>query len=175
MRKFGVFTTIIFITILLAGVFGILHDQITYSISPEYFTKFKYRQFDFNPDMFDGHRQTVAVIGFFAAWWMGLIIGLGLGLTGLTFRNHSEMKKNLWVAVKFVFLIALAFSFIGFLWGKFFLVNNGVSWSVPADLIDRDSYIITGSIHNFSYIGAVIGLLFGIVYLLRKKVPSKTK
>jgi hypothetical protein len=30
---------------LLAGVYGILHDQLTYTISPEYNTKFKFYQF----------------------------------------------------------------------------------------------------------------------------------
>ena len=27
---------------LIAGAYGILHDQITYAISPEYFTQFKF-------------------------------------------------------------------------------------------------------------------------------------
>ena len=73
MRKFGVLTATIFIAIILAGIYGIIHDQITYSISPEYFTKFKYQQFGFDPAWFGGHRQTVAVIGFLATWWMGII------------------------------------------------------------------------------------------------------
>jgi hypothetical protein len=60
MRKFGVFAATIFFTIIIAGLYGIIHDQITYSISPEYFTKFKYRQFGFEPSWFGGHRQTVA-------------------------------------------------------------------------------------------------------------------
>ena len=29
----------------LAGVYGIFHDQVTYAISPEYFTKLKFDQF----------------------------------------------------------------------------------------------------------------------------------
>ena len=30
---------------IIAGVYGMLHDQITFSISPEYFTKLKFEQF----------------------------------------------------------------------------------------------------------------------------------
>lgn len=30
---------------LIAGTYGILHDQVTYSIGPEYFTRFKFEQF----------------------------------------------------------------------------------------------------------------------------------
>ena len=82
MRKFAVFSATLFISILLAGLYGILHDQVTYTIAPEYFTKFKYGQFGFEPAWFGGHRQTVAAIGFLATWWTGIFIGLGLGLTG---------------------------------------------------------------------------------------------
>ena len=32
---------------LLAGLYGIGHDQLTYSISPEYFTKMKFEQFHY--------------------------------------------------------------------------------------------------------------------------------
>ena len=31
----------------LAGLYGILHDEITYTISPEYFTRLKFYQFDY--------------------------------------------------------------------------------------------------------------------------------
>ena len=32
---------------LIAGVYGVFHDQITYSISPEYFTRLKFLQFHY--------------------------------------------------------------------------------------------------------------------------------
>jgi hypothetical protein len=30
---------------LIAGLYGVVHDQITYSMSPEYFTRLKFFQF----------------------------------------------------------------------------------------------------------------------------------
>lgn len=168
MRKFGVLTTTIFLSILLAGCYGMLHDQVTYSISPEYFTKFKYRQFGFDPVWFGGHRQTVAVIGFLATWWVGLAIGLILGFTALIFRDHRLMRRAITRAIAFVFLTAIVFSFAGFLWGKYRLVQTGVDWWLPSDLRDQDSFIIVGSVHNFSYLGGVAGLLTGVIYLCWK-------
>ena len=47
MKKLGIFIISIFIAVLLAGIYGMLHDQVTYSISPEYFTVFKFEQFGF--------------------------------------------------------------------------------------------------------------------------------
>ena len=50
----------------IAGVYGVLHDQITYAISPEYFTHMKFKQFHY-ADVGLGDRVFVATIGFLAA------------------------------------------------------------------------------------------------------------
>jgi hypothetical protein len=173
MRKFGLFAATIFFTIIIAGLYGIIHDQITYSISPEYFTKFKYRQFGFDPSWFGGHRQTVAVIGFLATWWMGLFIGIVLGLLGLIFKDHITMKRSIIKAIKIVFVTAIVFGIIGFLWGKYHLATTGVDWWMPEDLIDKSNFIVVGSIHNFSYMGGIAGLLIAMVYMIRKNILIK--
>ena len=79
MRKFGVFTSTIFISTILAGLYGIIHDQVTYSMSTEYFTKFKFIQFGIGQAV--PYRLGVSLVGLFATWWTGLIIGFGLGIT----------------------------------------------------------------------------------------------
>ena len=169
MRKFGVFTATTFIAILLSGLYGILHDQVTYSISPEYFTKFKYQQFGFEAAAFGGHRQTVAVIGFLASWWMGIFIGILLGLTGLIFSNYKIMRKAIMNGIKVTLITAILFAIFGFLWGKYYLLNAGVDWLLPEGLADRNNFIIVGSVHNFSYLGGVAGILFGIIYMVRRR------
>jgi hypothetical protein len=175
MRKFGVLAATLFITIIIAGLYGSIHDEITYSISSEYFIKFKYRQFGFEPAWFGGHRQTVAVIGFLATWWMGLLIGLIIGLTGLIFNNHVTMRKAITGAVLIVFVTAIGFVILGFLWGKYHLVKTGVNWWMPEDLINKDNFIIVGSIHNFSYIGGIAGLFISVFYMIGRKMRSKSK
>lgn len=175
MRKFGVFTSTIFIAIVVAGIYGAIHDQITYSISPEYFTKFKYQQFGFEPAWFGGHRQTVAVIGFLATWWMGLFISILLGLTGLIFSNHTIMKKFIANGIKIILIISILFAIIGFFWGKYHLINKGVDWWLPDGLINKDKFIIVGSIHNFSYFGGVAGILLAIIYMIASWFSIKNK
>src|ERR1035441_9525373 len=49
----------------LAGLYGIAHDQLTYSISPEYFTRLKFPQFH-HADFGLPARVFVAEIGFLA-------------------------------------------------------------------------------------------------------------
>lgn len=173
MRKFGVFTSFIFIAILVAGVYGILHDQITYSISSEYFTKFKYRQFGFEPEWFGGHRATVAAIGFLATWWMGLFIGIPLGLLSLIFPDHKMMTSVLKRSLLLVVFIAAIAGIIGFLYGTLVPAKDGVGWWLPDDLINRSSFIIVGSIHNSSYLGGIIGLLSAFIYMIAQKIRLK--
>jgi hypothetical protein len=167
MRKFAVFSTTLFICILLAGLYGIIHDQVTYTIAPEYFTKFKYNQFGFEPGWFGGHRQTVAVIGFLATWWTGHFIGLVLALVGLIFKDFRSMRKAIQKAIFITFCFVIAMGLFGFLYGRFILTKTGVDWWLPENLIDRGAFITVGSIHNFSYLGGLLGLVAGVYYLVR--------
>jgi hypothetical protein len=174
MRKFAILSATLFVCILLAGLYGIVHDQVTYSIAPEYFTKFKYDQFGFDPSWFGGLRQTVATIGFLATWWTGIFIGLALGLTGLIFKDHRTMRKAIQKAIPIVFYFAIAMGLFGFLYGRFILTKTGVDWWLPDNLNDKNAFITVGSIHNFSYLGGLLGLIAGVYYLVRLKRLKQT-
>ena len=174
MRKLGVFTATTIIAIILSGLYGIVHDQVTYSISPEYFTKFKYQQFGIEPARFGSDRQVVAIIGFLASWWMGIFIGILLGLTGLIFNSYKIMRKAIINGIKVTLLTTILFAILGFLWGKFYLVKAGVDWPLPDGLVDKDHFIIVGSVHNFSYLGGIAGILFAIIYMVRRRFFVRT-
>lgn len=65
---------ITFLGALIAGGYGVLHDQITYTIGPEYFHNFKFHQFAY-ADFGFGDRVFATTIGFLATWWVGLFVG----------------------------------------------------------------------------------------------------
>ncbi len=166
MRKSGVLSTTIFLSVILAGAFGILHDQVTASISEEYFTQFKFPQFRLGPDT--GFRTGVSLIGFYATWWVGALIGVILGLIGLLlYPDHISMRRALSRSLLIVFVTTLLFSIGGYYYGNLYLAGHGVSWWMPDNLQDRVSYIVTDAIHNASYVGGLCGLLLAVVYLLR--------
>lgn len=57
------FLLIIFVSPFIAGLYGVLHDQLTYTIAPEYYTKFKFYQFGLWEEgqvMAEGHRQELS-------------------------------------------------------------------------------------------------------------------
>lgn len=169
MKKLGVLALTIVLSAFLAGLYGIIHDQITYSISREYFTKFKYAQFGFEPAWFGGDRPTVVIIGFLATWWVGVLIGTGLGGVGLLFRDVCTMRKAIINAIGLVYITAIIAGIAGFFYGKYYLASAGVDWWLPDNLVHKNNFITVGSIHNFSYAGGLLGWLAGVVYLLRTR------
>lgn len=170
MRKFFLFTSTFFISALVAGGYGVIHDQITYTISPEYFTRFKYIQFNVNPAVFGGNRITVGIIGFLASWWVGGVIGLLIGLLSLFFKNAEFAKRVITKSLFIIFCITIVFSAMGFVVGKVYLINTGVDWWLPEGLQNKNSFILVGTIHNFSYLGGGAGLLVALIYLIIKLI-----
>jgi hypothetical protein len=169
MKKLGVLALTAILSALLGGLYGIMHDQITYSISNEYFTKFKYAQFGFEPAWFGGDRPTVVVIGFLATWWVGLAIGTMLGLVALLFQDAAAMRKAIGRAIAVVYGTVMLAGLAGFCYGKYYLTNTGVNWWLPAGLVHKNDFITVGSIHNFGYAGGLLGFLLGAFYLLKTR------
>lgn len=162
---------------LIAGIYGMIHDQITYTVSPEYYTKFKFIQFNLanegNVDKIKFPRLFVAVVGFLATWWFGLLLGFILGIINLIQKDWKIMYK---ISIKAIFvavLVAFVVGIIGLLYGNFHLSKLPKSefsgWYIPDNLIDFKNFISVGSMHNFSYAGGIIGLLLGIYYSIKSR------
>jgi len=167
MRKSGVFSSSIFLSIIIAGFYGILHDQITATISPEYYTKFKFQQFRVNENL--PYRQGVAYVGFYATWWMGATIGILLAIVALIFPDYKSMKAAIIKALTLVFITTALSGLIGYVYGKTILNPNTVNWWLPDNVLDKSSFIIVGAIHNAGYIGGLLGLVLGMVLMLWKR------
>ena len=173
MKKWPLFLLILLFTPVISGIYGVLHDQLTYTISPEYYTKFKFQQFGLSDNeveaIFPNPRFHVSIVGAMATWWVGVPIGLVLGLVGLL---HTSGERMLHVTFKALILnlsIAFFIGLVGLLYGKFVLAVSGVSWWLPDNLIHRADFIAVGSMHNFSYMGGLIGLLVGVYYSIKKR------
>ena len=177
MKKFFTLLLIIIISIFIGAIYGILHDQFTYSISPEYYTKFKFSQFGLteNGATEQNPRLMAAIVGIMSTWWMGLIIGAILGLVALIHKNWETMLK---VAIKAIFItIAIAFSvgLIGLLYGYISSENQSEPSMMYYHYIigivtDVNSFEMVGSMHNFSYIGGILGMITGTLYIINQKV-----
>ncbi|HTV40070.1 MAG TPA: hypothetical protein VMF08_05825 [Candidatus Sulfotelmatobacter sp.] len=180
MKKFAVYLLVIVLAMVVAGLYGMIHDQISYTVAPEYFTKFKFRQFGLVeiplPD-----RVRAAIVGFLASWWMGIPIGLLVGAAGFIHRDHREMLRvTLWsflVVVGFTLLFGLG----GLLYGYFQTAHIDVAdyqgWYIPNDVTNLRRFLCAGYMHNSSYIGGVLAIpvawIFHVVMWLRPPLNTQ--
>jgi hypothetical protein len=88
-----------------AGCYGALHDQVSYSICPEYFTKLKFRQFSY-ADFGWPPRLFASEVGFLSTWWAGLIAGWFLARVGLA--ELPAARRWSWTVRSFAIVLAVA-------------------------------------------------------------------
>jgi hypothetical protein len=183
MKKFLVFILIIFLACLLAGAYGIVHDQLTYTISNEYYTKFKFYQFSLVEDsdvtIVPDPRLAVSLVGLMATWWMGIPIGVLLGMIGFI---HADAKSMFIITMKaflITIMVAFATGLAGLAYGFLVLGEQPASafghWYIPDNLVDFKNFIAVGSMHNFSYLGGILGLVAGGGYSVWKRTENRKK
>lgn len=170
------FIVLVFAAVLLAGIFGVIHDQITYTVSPEYYTKFKFRQFGLL-DLALPDRVRAAIVGFLASWWMGIPIGILVGSVGFIHRGHKRMfavsLRSFVLVVAFTLLVGL----IGLAYGFFSTatINRAdyQGWFIPADIVDLRRFLCVGYMHNASYIGGALSIFAAWIYHVTIRVRTK--
>jgi len=176
-KRTGILLLILICTPLIAGLYGMLHDQFTYTISEEYYTRFKFIQFGFWAEPLPAHlenpRLAVCVVGFLATWWTGLFIGPVIAFTGLLQKDPKIMLQTNFRAILLTIIITVATGLIGLLFGWLYLADTGVNWYLPEGLIDTRHFIMVGSMHNFSYLGGLIGVIAAVVYQLRVRRKNR--
>ncbi|MDB6057996.1 MAG: hypothetical protein JWO95_1840 [Verrucomicrobiales bacterium] len=153
---------------LIAGGYGIMHDQFTYSISEEYFTKLKFTQFHY-ADFGFPRRVYVAEIGFLATWWVGLFGGWFIGRVAVPRISPEHIVRRCAIAFAIMFAFAIVGAMSGFLLG----LAHGPdfsSWDPIAfelHVMDVPRFVRVAYIHNASYAGGFAGLLTAIFYVRR--------
>ena len=170
MKKFGILLLIIVISVVIASVYGVIHNQITFSISSEYFTVFKFDQFGFLDWGNNNPRMTTALIGVLATWWVGLYIGIFQGVVGLIHQNYKFMFKYAMNAIVITLGVTILFGIFGYVDQKLD-TENYLNCCFPYEIKDGKGFMTVGSIHNYGYTGGEIGALIGVVYqiIMRKK------
>jgi hypothetical protein len=167
--------TIVGITIagaLFAGLYGALHDQISYSISEEYFTKLKFYQFAY-ANFGWPPRLFAAEVGVLATWWFGLVGGWLLARLGLAELWISGRRSCMLRAFTLAATIAVAVGTLGVLAAVVRIqlagLNGWQEWQTGLRLHDPRDFVIVAYLHVASYLGGVLGLTGAAVYVHRKR------
>jgi len=154
----------------IAGLYGILYDQITFTISPEYFTRLKFAQFHY-ADFGLPQRIFVGEIGFLATWWVGLIAGWLLARVAVPTLPAEQARAQCVRGFAIIIACALIAAAAGFGLGMLLGPDASLSsWQGFADrlgVVDLRSFVRVAYIHNAGYLGGGIGLVIAVVHLRR--------
>ncbi len=158
----------------LAGIYGIAHDQITYTIGPEFFTKLKFQQFHYAK--VENERLFVVVIGFLASWWVGLVAAWFLARRHVPGQTRQVASRKIWLGFLIVFLCGAVAGLIGYGYGLWRGPDADFgSWQQFARqrrIDDVYGFARVAYIHNASYLGGLIGLIAALVFVKRSRVEE---
>lgn len=164
---------LILLTALVAGAYGMLHNQLTYSIAPEYFTKIKFPAFGIDVDRIGGPRQGAACVGFISTWWVGALAALCLSLAGMIHPDRIMFSRTV-RALGFMLAVAVLFGLLG--WGIGELTVRLSDWAAAME--DRFEFpgkvLAVQIMHTSSYLGGLIGLIVGFIDIRRVGYIVKT-
>ncbi len=148
-----------------AGGYGIIHDQVTYSISPEFFSKLKFYQFDY-ADFGFGDRIFAALVGFLATWWAGLFVAWFLARRLIPGQSRAHAYRQIRSGFSCVFVTAMSAGLLGYFYGLWrgpegdYSAFEEAFYALRID--DTWSFIRVAYIHNASYLGGLLGLIIAL-------------
>ena len=156
----------------IAGLYGMFHDQITYSISPEYFTRLKFLQFHY-ADFGLPRRLFVSEIGFLATWWVGLIAGWFLSRVAVPAFPGKKARAALLRGLAIMLAGAFSAALVGFFLGRRLGPDSDLSaWEgfvTTHGVVDLPSFVRVAYIHNASYLGGLVGFIVALLHIRRQR------
>lgn len=152
---------------LIAGTYGAVHNQISYAVSPDYFHAFKFHQFSIDDAL--RNRLGASLVGWSASWWTGMILTPPIYVACLIVRKRTPLAQTFLSAAVAIVGVAIVSGLLALV-SSFFLINPGAlpAYRYPEEVSDKAAFARAGTMHNFSYLGALLGLVAGIVVIWRK-------
>ncbi|TAH25129.1 MAG: hypothetical protein EAZ07_08175 [Cytophagales bacterium] len=148
-------------------LFGVVHDQITYTLSPEFYNQVRFPQLGINSS--EG-RLGAGLVAFFSSWKIGFIISLVLSFTGLIHANNPKIIKFTFESFIIVMITTSVFTAFGLVFN--FLFGNSLS-STTSNNFTNPQFLIIQNIHNYTYLGSVIGMMIGIYWQFYRRKKQK--
>lgn len=161
---------------LVGGIYGILHDQVTYSISPEYFTKLKFDQFRY-ADFGLGERVFASTIGFVSTGWVGFFAAWFLARRLIPRQPRDFAYRQIRNGIVCTLAFGLTFGLVGYGYGLWRGPDADYSsWTGAIrefEITDPWSFVRVATIHNAGYLGGFIGLVVALVTIRPHRSSSR--
>jgi hypothetical protein len=154
---------------LVAGLYGIVHDEVTYTIAPEYFTRLKFAQFAW-ANFGLPPRLRVAEIGFLATCWVGFFGVWFLARLMVSTRWSADIvRRHIVMGMLLMLAGALCGAVTGGLLTLEFLAYLGLDYSQMAaecGVKDVAAFTHVACIHSGSYLGGLACWALAVILIL---------
>lgn len=163
LRRVGLILIWIAISVVAAVIYGVVNDQITATISPEYFSVFKQHQFAAaieSAGLTDAPmREQAVLVGVLSTWWFGLFLGVVLGFCGIAGRNADLSTRRfagtvVWV-MTVTFAVSVAFGATAYL-AEPLVGPDALHCPFLSGIREVRRAFAVGWWHNGAYLGALI-------------------
>jgi hypothetical protein len=154
-----VYIFLLFAAPALAALYGFVHDQFTYSICPEFFTKFRFLNYEL-PELWHP-RTSAGVIGILNSWKLGIPLGIVLTLAGYFHKEVTSTLKHTLITYAFVFMFVAIMAFVGY---SVDISTLALTTNYPEGLVDIVNYLRVLNMNNYATTGAMLGMVLGVVY-----------
>jgi len=175
MKKLMLLPLFLILGCIIAGLYGSLHNQISYGDSHDYFHQFKFIQFHIPLTL--QNRIGASIVGWRASWWMGIVIGFFILPISLIVPGFTNYCKAVLRAFGIVAATALATGVCALLYTYLSIEESHDERIVlyGNEISDPVAFIRAGTMHNFSYLGGLIGIVTGMIWILaeRKKANKR--
>lgn len=161
-----IFLGLVLTSTVMGGLYGIVHDEFTFSISPEFYTKVRFEQLNIDSS---SPRLGAAIVGFHNTWLYSMIIGAILSLTGWIHAKNKNFIKYTLESFLISMSTSFAFGLMGYVISVFFPEQDISNFKLPPSITDAAKFTAVQVIHNFSYMGGIIGMFLGLAWQFQKR------
>ena len=158
MVRIFILISLVFCGTLISCLYGIIHDQITYTISSEFYDLIRFPSLGISSE---AARWGVVQIAIINSWKIGFIISLILSCAGLIHFNNRKIIKFTLESFLVVVITAVGTTCLGILVGFF---NQFHETKLAETVVQKSNFLLVQSIHNYTYIGGLIGMFVGIYW-----------
>lgn len=149
---------------IIAGIYGIIHDQITITISLDYFLYFKGLYATSAP-----YRLGAAFIGWSSTWWVGFLAAFALVVCLMIKKQSNGMLKKVLKDAMIIICISAAAGTVGGVFGYLIPVKVDFFYQLALEyhVENYAAFFSVWMIHIFGYVGGLLGTAFCIIKTLK--------
>ncbi len=160
--------------VLIALLYGAINDQITVTISPEYFLYGKelFKTIGEKPELAT-LRWEAAKVGLKATWSAGLIFGVALLLANNPSKQMPRLKNRQLMKILYIMplIAAVCGVVVGFAGYRGYLVplSSDFRDMVDANVYRPYQFMATWGVHLGGYVGGVLGTAIAVAIVIHRR------